>query len=489
MLSNQVKRFRLWRPAIWRCTALIFGSGGVALLFVLLFTAHRIEQLNSIAETSRASSARLEVVHAIQSTLARSRSMLREVALWDETRAQLGDPSDYAFWQSAQLMNPARVPHYVESMELYRPSGEALGVGNTPVLPNRISGPDMYGIAGRDGARLRVFIPVLGPHGDQSPIGYVGVQLNLVDAVTEISKFDSLKPETLRFPIPEGERAPVLELADRASFELTEFSHLEPLLVTIRQSMILLVLVNLIVLLLGLWLVRRYLTDPLNRLVEYVRALDRAPNQPPAPPGMAIRELAGLVRALSRYDQRIRKLKRDLDHKNAELWELAHLDSLTQVGNRLAFADDWGQILTGQERRLKELAFLMFDCDGLKAINDRYGHAVGDEVIRRIATSLNTSLRDEDTLYRMGGDEFATILKNSDRFQARRIGQRCIAAVSGLDVSDLGMDRPLAVSVGLAHSAYAADLVQDLPELADQALYEGKGQGVVMEARKLDQSA
>lgn len=121
-------------------------------------------------------------------------------------------------------------------------------------------------------------------------------------------------------------------------------------------------------------------------------------------------------------------------------------------------------------------SFLLFDCDHFKPINDTYGHPVGDSVIGGIVQSLQGALRDGDRLYRMGGDEFATLLHKTDIATAQIVAERCINAVNDYDFAALGVKEPVRISIGIA---YANDAVsaEMLHAHADISMYIAKRPG------------
>jgi len=99
------------------------------------------------------------------------------------------------------------------------------------------------------------------------------------------------------------------------------------------------------------------------------------------------------------------------------------------------------------------VAFLLFDCDRFKAINDTYGHAKGDRVLTLIADALVMALRANDRLYRLGGDEFATFLSHTTPAQARQIAQRCQQLIDWRRLCRLGNQRAGSASASASPTA------------------------------------
>lgn len=149
----------------------------------------------------------------------------------------------------------------------------------------------------------------------------------------------------------------------------------------------------------------------------------------------------------------------------ADLRARATRDTLTGLGNKAAF-DEALTAIGG--RRKSRWAVAMADVDGFKRVNDTYGHLTGDRILRELAGAVDTVLRAEDRMYRVGGDEFAAILHDVDAEGAEEIGQRmCEAAESVMGEFDAGL------SIGIALPA-PYEQASEFLERADQMLYEVK---------------
>ena len=110
--------------------------------------------------------------------------------------------------------------------------------------------------------------------------------------------------------------------------------------------------------------------------------------------------------------------------ERGELEAAAFVDALTGVGNRRALERDATRAFAAARRHQRSLAVAAIDLDGLKAINDRDGHAAGDEALRRLALTLATHLRATDGVYRVGGDEFVLLLPETDPELVRSLLER-----------------------------------------------------------------
>lgn len=164
-----------------------------------------------------------------------------------------------------------------------------------------------------------------------------------------------------------------------------------------------------------------------------------------------------------------REVGRSLDMARvmADLRDRATRDALTGLGNISSFQEALSAI---GGRRRGRWAVAMADVDGFKAVNDTHGHLTGDQILRDLATVMNTVLRAEDRMYRVGGDEFAAILYDVDEEGAAEIGRRiCEAAASVM--SPYGA----ALSVGIALPS-PGENSSDFIDRADKMLYQVKAQ-------------
>jgi diguanylate cyclase (GGDEF)-like protein len=152
----------------------------------------------------------------------------------------------------------------------------------------------------------------------------------------------------------------------------------------------------------------------------------------------------------------------------AQTQALAARDSLTGLYNRRAFEERLLQTMIEAERAQRSFAYVMIDVDDFKSINDRFGHAHGDDVLRSVAATLTASSRAEDVVGRYAGDEFAVIIVNIEPSLARTL----VARLSG----DLRA-RGLSCSLGAALFPHDARHARSLMEAADRALYDTKAAG------------
>ncbi|GBQ29192.1 diguanylate cyclase domain-containing protein [Gluconacetobacter sacchari] len=161
-----------------------------------------------------------------------------------------------------------------------------------------------------------------------------------------------------------------------------------------------------------------------------------------------------------------------------QLHDLARLDHLSGLPNRRAFLERMEKTWSGLvQARIDRVAVMMIDVDHFKSINDRYGHAAGDEVIRHVAAIMSSVLRSNDITGRMGGEEFAVCLPNIGSEEAGRIGDRlrCELAETQAWFEDVAIS--LTVSVGIARMLPTDRNGEQVLARADKALYMAKQAG------------
>ena len=153
----------------------------------------------------------------------------------------------------------------------------------------------------------------------------------------------------------------------------------------------------------------------------------------------------------------------------------ASTDALTGLPNRRYF-DEFCGLLARRRRADDAVGVLMIDIDNFKKLNDRYGHPVGDQVLRGVATAIAGAVREGDVPARFGGEEFAVLLRNPGSDVAMEVGERVRAAVGALDLSKFG-PKGVTVSVGVAVARSPDQPISELVDEADHALYRAKRLG------------
>jgi diguanylate cyclase (GGDEF)-like protein len=162
----------------------------------------------------------------------------------------------------------------------------------------------------------------------------------------------------------------------------------------------------------------------------------------------------------------------ELQHKTA-----AMVDSLTGLANRRAFLDSAAQLTQTQTARDVPVAVFMIDLDRFKSVNDRFGHSIGDEVLRIFAESAQANLRPSDIVARLGGEEFAVLLADACRDNAFKVAERIRATFAAMAAIVGGHAVNATASIGVAIIQDPQQDVLALLSQADQALYRAKARG------------
>lgn len=159
------------------------------------------------------------------------------------------------------------------------------------------------------------------------------------------------------------------------------------------------------------------------------------------------------------------------------LHHLAHHDPLTQLPNRAAFEELCARAMERATRERSQMALLFIDLDGFKVVNDTYGHAAGDELLRVIGERIRAGVRGDDAVARVGGDEFTVLLQNiAGLDSAKLVAQKLLKGLPE-SVSCAGHEVSVFASIGVSFFPKDATDVQTLLTHADTAMYEAKKRG------------
>jgi len=167
--------------------------------------------------------------------------------------------------------------------------------------------------------------------------------------------------------------------------------------------------------------------------------------------------------------------------ENCRMYEalrhLATIDGLTGLSNHRVFQESLTGEIQRHERHPDNFSLLFIDIDYFKSFNDRYGHPIGDFVLKEISSILQSMVRKADVAARYGGEEFAIILINTDHSGAIKLGERIRQKVASSTFTKNDLNLHVTLSIGVATYPNNASTKQDLIESADRALYLAKANG------------
>ena len=170
---------------------------------------------------------------------------------------------------------------------------------------------------------------------------------------------------------------------------------------------------------------------------------------------------------------RLRATVARLERQVGELDQLAHHDPLVPLANRRGFEKQLAALIDRLERYGDAGALLFIDVDGLKVVNDSFGHDAGDAALIHVAELLVGGVRQSDTVARFGGDEFAVLLERVDLDQATETAARLTDRIAGTSFTHEGLAIPLSAAIGIAEIR-AGDTPEAVLARADRAMYEQK---------------
>ena len=213
---------------------------------------------------------------------------------------------------------------------------------------------------------------------------------------------------------------------------------------------------------------------------------------------LAIRGLVGLVllfnvytvyqqllihRIQSKLSDQVEALDK-MEVRTDEVYKLAELDPLTGLNNRRSGEQRLAEEISRAQRHGRPLTILLLDLNGLKSLNDKFGHAAGDELIRQFAARLSKAIRGSDLAVRLGGDEFLVLLPECRPDEVRHV----LGRLRGVNVDCNGQLIALSFSAGWTDFKLG-ESTEDFLKRADDALYANKRAGEVHQVVEVSRSS
>jgi diguanylate cyclase (GGDEF)-like protein len=236
--------------------------------------------------------------------------------------------------------------------------------------------------------------------------------------------------------------------------------------------------------------ITRAIMQPIHALSESAARISRGEVDHEIPVPRTRDEIGLLTRSFNEMMRKLRRSQEEIEHDKLRLTEqneelqraneiLAQLsitDGLTKLHNHRFFQDHLSREIKRVERTGEPLSMLLMDLDDFKRLNDRHGHAAGDEVLMNIAGRLNENVRESDLLARYGGEEFVILAPNTDLHGAIALAEKIRMSIESMpQIVDDSM-RPIRVTISCGVAQYEGDRRRFF-QSADRALYRAKGEG------------
>lgn len=446
------------------------------LAFGLMIT-QRLSSINNEFRTSSQKEAALEIRHAIEMTENQISTLATEMVSWDEVHQQLGSPAYYGYWKMHRPSS-RQLPAYIVNLDLYNERREVLGRPTDDDTPAVLKSTESYFSIHNSRIYYMAIFPIISRINNHDTVGYLLLKANIGIALSKSNYILVADQSSIYVTAPENTFIHPDNVMNFIQFLPKTNPLFDELLNTTRSTLhygFALVLFFTIALYL---LASLLINSPLKKLTDHVEKLKFGGNQKPDEIDFNLYEFDKLKRSIDIYQNELTRINSNLDKKNDELWKLAHHDSLTGAANRRAYEEDWKSYISIASNQRFDFSYMLIDCNHFKAINDTYGHDIGDKLIITLVEILHHSLRDGDKLYRIGGDEFANILWNTDSKIAEKVAQRCLENIRNYNFGTLGINEPVTVSVGIAtHTKDSTTMLEALPRQADIAMYHAKKSG------------
>lgn len=278
-------------------------------------------------------------------------------------------------------------------------------------------------------------------------------------------------------------------------FSLQPLSETEAILSTLRSGLLLIFSAILPVTILVILLLFFHFAIPLYKLIAHINHIGEGNFEAePFPISNRKDEIGVLAKAFNHMlsliqkqmkelsdhqkylEEQVQKRTKELENAKNQLEVISRTDELTKLPNRRDLRDKIQHEAHRANRMQRNFCFIFIDIDKFKNINDTYGHQCGDEVLKAVASTIRQLLRKYDFVARWGGEEFLTLLPETEIPGAKVVAERFRKSIEDLHIEFAGVTIPVTITLGV--SQYSPELGIDKSiQLADEALYEGKMNG------------
>lgn len=437
----------------------------------------KISSINKQFNQSAASESTMEVQHALENVIEQINSLAQETVSWDEVHQQLADPTYYGYWK-VQRASTRKMPAHIENIDLYDANRIILGNTQETLSQSNISQVHNHYLATNNTLYYIGIYPIPSRIDTSTVSGYLLVRSNIIQALHDTSQLVVTDLDSIKVS---GEDSPIIQPADvmkHLQFRARINPLFDELIKTTKSTLTYGFIILLFFTIFLYYIAQSLISKPLSRLTNYIDQLKLGTSAKNNNLRFKVLEFEHLRESIDNYQRELSRINSNLDRKNDELWNLAHHDPLTGAANRRAYEDDWKSYISIADNKRFDFSYMLIDCDHFKAINDTYGHETGDKLIVKLVDILLKSLRDGDKLYRIGGDEFVTILWNTNAEAADKVAQRCLDNIRNTSFNSLGINEPVTISIGLATQTIDSEgSMKTLPRQADIAMYHAKKSG------------
>jgi diguanylate cyclase (GGDEF)-like protein len=461
-------------------------------LFVLLFLAllyalgdfsyREFEQLDRqfrLASEHRAAS---ELKTALAETMDLIKDKTHHIAAWQEIRQQLENSTYYRYLHQYRIRDIEYISPYTLDVAIYDQQGGLITSIDSSLLPAHAQTDSTdYSIQIRDYEPQIVVTTTVEEPISRKKLGYLVSISNLLPMLKQLGDFHYIDRDSITISIRESDNISIQSLLDYMDYSLIDNPYAETMRPFVKQSLIQLagsaLILTLLIFPLAAWLVNR----PILKISQQIDHLQSSPrtafNQQRVKP-LFIKELDKIQTSLYAYHNNLTQVNSYLDQKTQELDAMVQRDPLTGVMNRRAFDAYWREVTDAFKNNSEEICLILFDIDHFKALNDTYGHHTGDEVLIAIAQTLKTIFHNREQIFRLSGDEFATILIGISPRKAIQLAKQCHLAVINYPFNKLGIHEPVRVSIGVADTRIEqGDNINALHWQADIAIHFAKRPG------------
>lgn len=463
---------------------LIFLSASLGLYLFMFWNLYSsAQQIREQGNLQAYQAAQQELVAEIQHFIEVSQQDAARLVAWDEVRQQLSHSRYYFFWRNERVKVSHQWRQYFNELEIYDVQGQQLfqkGPGDpiSPFLPEKVPAEKAHFHINDAQLNLRYFLEVKQVQSNQL-MGYLGLNLNLMEWLRTQAQFKLIERRTLDVNSSIKRNGLDIErlLAEPEMF--IEFKVLENpvddyLWALIQDFIHYVLLYAVLIAILFVVFFRFSLARPLISLTGYLTELKNRPDQVVLPnERFLISEFEDLQASLVSYNQALVQAQDKISAQRELAYQQSRTDSLSGLANRRAFDESLYRLEADGLKQSGAVGFILLDCDYFKAINDSYGHDVGDDVIRLTAQALLESLPARSQTFRIGGDEFAVIIEKLDLSGVREVADQCLEHLKQMPFSDLGIKERVQFSVGISFT-HQAESITKLHKQADIALYKAK---------------